>query len=293
MNLSVPDLSLYLITIKRRISVETSESSGPVGIGFHARLVEMWHEHTREEEFPGMADKYVEISRLLGRYAEINHHTVSIYNTKSQEVYYMSDNYLKMTGYSCSEKDYKRWATLYWMRDLPVAQSLFFLQMSWFYRTVVKSKLSERQGSFTFYLHNLMLHPPGSYRHHFSITGDSLEITRDGSVLVMLTIKKDVAGLIKPDSCWWAEYHINGQYTYHFHENERKFQRGSILSMREREILLMIRQGMSTKQISEKLFISPHTVDKHRKNMLEKTGVRDLSALIQVCETAEIIFINQ
>ncbi len=63
--------------------------------------------------------------------------------------------------------------------------------------------------------------------------------------------------------------------------------------MREREILLMIRQGMSTKQISEKLFISPHTVDKHRKNMLEKTGTRDLSVLIQICETAEIIFINQ
>ena len=271
--------------------MEINKPSGPVGINFHAKLVEMWREHMHGRALSELSGKYGEISRLLGLYAEINHHTISIYCPQNQEVFYMSENYLSMTGYTCSEKEYKRWATLYWMRDLPIAQSWFFIQMSWFYRTVVKPALKAGEGkkSFTFYLHNLMLRPPGSHLHHFSITGDFLEIAEDGSVPVILSIKKDVSGLIKPDGCWWAEYHLNGRDVYYFHQHERKFRKGSILSAREKEILLTIREGLSTRQIAERLFISPHTVDKHRKNMLERTGIRDLASLTQVCELAGII----
>jgi DNA-binding NarL/FixJ family response regulator len=51
------------------------------------------------------------------------------------------------------------------------------------------------------------------------------------------------------------------------------------LSEREREILKLIMQEYSSEQIAGKLFISKHTVDTHRKNILEKTQIKTLVGL--------------
>ena len=51
------------------------------------------------------------------------------------------------------------------------------------------------------------------------------------------------------------------------------------LSDRENEVLLLVAQGLSSKQIAEKLNISLHTVNTHRKNITRKTGIRSVAAL--------------
>lgn len=45
------------------------------------------------------------------------------------------------------------------------------------------------------------------------------------------------------------------------------------LTKREKEILELIREGLLSKEISDKLFISVHTVNTHRQHILEKLGV--------------------
>ena len=55
---------------------------------------------------------------------------------------------------------------------------------------------------------------------------------------------------------------------------------GPNLSHREFEIIRLIEQGMSSKQIAEKLFLSVHTVNTHRSNILEKSGKVQISDLI-------------
>jgi DNA-binding NarL/FixJ family response regulator len=48
-----------------------------------------------------------------------------------------------------------------------------------------------------------------------------------------------------------------------------------ILTPRELEVLKLIAEANTSKEIADKLFISIKTVDRHRQNILEKLGMRD------------------
>ena len=52
------------------------------------------------------------------------------------------------------------------------------------------------------------------------------------------------------------------------------------LSEREVEILMEVCRGLSNQEIADKLFISKRTVDKHRANILEKTGCKNTANLV-------------
>ncbi|MDE7421793.1 MAG: helix-turn-helix transcriptional regulator [Muribaculaceae bacterium] len=49
--------------------------------------------------------------------------------------------------------------------------------------------------------------------------------------------------------------------------------RAEILSTREKEVLMLIRDGKPSKQIADILGISIHTVNRHRQNIIEKLSV--------------------
>jgi DNA-binding NarL/FixJ family response regulator len=48
-----------------------------------------------------------------------------------------------------------------------------------------------------------------------------------------------------------------------------------VLTPRELEVLKLIAEAYTSKEIADKLFISIKTVDRHRQNILEKLGMRD------------------
>lgn len=51
------------------------------------------------------------------------------------------------------------------------------------------------------------------------------------------------------------------------------------LSERESEVLVLVAQGSSSKEIADKLNISIHTVNTHRKNITRKTGIKSVAGL--------------
>lgn len=53
-----------------------------------------------------------------------------------------------------------------------------------------------------------------------------------------------------------------------------------VLTKREKEVLKCIGEGFSSKQISDKLFISNNTVETHRRHLLEKLKVKNSAELI-------------
>jgi len=62
-----------------------------------------------------------------------------------------------------------------------------------------------------------------------------------------------------------------------------------VLSTREKEVLQLIADGFTNPQIAEKLFLSMHTVDSHRKNLLTKFGVNNTAGLIRLAAKTNLI----
>ena len=52
------------------------------------------------------------------------------------------------------------------------------------------------------------------------------------------------------------------------------------ITEREMEVLDLLSRGLNSKEIAEKLFISPNTVDYHRRLLLKKTESRNIAELI-------------
>ena len=63
----------------------------------------------------------------------------------------------------------------------------------------------------------------------------------------------------------------------------------SILTPREEEIVKLIAEGNSAKEIAETLFISVKTVDRHRANILQKLGMRDRTQLTRYAIRAGLV----
>ena len=51
------------------------------------------------------------------------------------------------------------------------------------------------------------------------------------------------------------------------------------LTQREKEVLKLVGEGYTSREIGNLLFISPKTVEKHRSNLMQKLGIHNASAL--------------
>ncbi|MFE6409809.1 response regulator [Streptomyces sp. NPDC057837] len=64
---------------------------------------------------------------------------------------------------------------------------------------------------------------------------------------------------------------------------------GQVLTPREEEVLKLVAEGHSSKEIAELLFISVKTVQRHRANLLQKLGLRDRLELTRYAIRAGLI----
>lgn len=58
------------------------------------------------------------------------------------------------------------------------------------------------------------------------------------------------------------------------------YNRKILISDREKEVLTLLCEGLSTNEISEKIFLSPRTVEGHRLRILEKTGTKNTAGMV-------------
>jgi DNA-binding NarL/FixJ family response regulator len=103
------------------------------------------------------------------------------------------------------------------------------------------------------------------------------------------------------DTVLKGEYYMDSSVSHkvieklmEFPEKEVKIKDSSYdtLTRREQEILVLLAQGLSTKQVAEKLFISPKTVENHRSNILCKLNLHSTLELVRYAARLGIIDVD-
>ena len=59
------------------------------------------------------------------------------------------------------------------------------------------------------------------------------------------------------------------------------------------EVVRYISEGYTNSQIADKLFLSSHTINTHRKNIMAKLGVNNTAAIVMYAVKSKIISPNR
>jgi len=102
---------------------------------------------------------------------------------------------------------------------------------------------------------------------------------------------EEITNIYKADFAWYRpSCYIDGKLsTRAYFSNGSKKEYSDILSLREIEILRLAAQHKSNIEIGEQLEISKNTVERHRKNMIARVGVTDMTALLRIGQMLKII----
>lgn len=65
------------------------------------------------------------------------------------------------------------------------------------------------------------------------------------------------------------------------------------LSEREVQIIKMIAEGLTNAQIAEALFLSNHTINTHRKNILSKLGIKNTAGIVMYAVKTNLVSPNK
>ena len=105
--------------------------------------------------------------------------------------------------------------------------------------------------------------------HPLAAVGFALDITHyKESNSIVHTIEK-------------IDKHFGNQYKEPVYKRIYHPDKETVFTNRERQVLTLIYKGYSSKQIAEELSVSLHTINNHRKNILDKTGSRNVADLMR------------
>ena len=173
--------------------------------------------------------------------------------------------------------------------DFTIYNEKIFSRIAAFLKDTPHAQHSEHLFSFTYRIKNAegkwaQLFQQGNYITDpktklpvlsVGITLDISPLKKDNSMILLIDKKvKDGSSLIYKN--------IVTDYYYPDPEESR-------LSRREREILGYLADGLSSKQVAGKFYLSESTIVNHRKNMLKKTNTKNVAELISYAISKGII----
>lgn len=113
------------------------------------------------------------------------------------------------------------------------------------------------------------------------------EADKNGRIISNLSLITDISYMSSSNSVEW-KFDVEGldqeefkKYVGHQYED--------LFSTRELEIIHEINNGLNSEEIGKTLFISKHTVDTHRRNILKKVGCKNSIELITFCQQNGIL----
>ncbi len=118
-------------------------------------------------------------------------------------------------------------------------------------------------------------------RLHFLQQSVPLSFDKDGKLVVAIHFVYNMTSLKTDEHYRAIVRNKNGEIILLGHNDD--YQQLEVIgpvSEREREVLVLLSENNDSKAIAKLLNISPHTVDVHRRSLLQKTAMKNTTALV-------------
>lgn len=109
----------------------------------------------------------------------------------------------------------------------------------------------------------------------------TIEADEEGKIIRNLIIHTDISEISDFRNMKLSFIGLENEPSFHDVKLQKKFSASKeVFSQRELEILKLVVQGMNSNAIAEHVCRSVHTIRNHRKNILEKSGCRNVQELL-------------
>lgn len=202
---------------------------------------------------------------------------------------FFSDNFSDFFGY---EKDLlKKYNMLLFFKMLSSKHISFPNKMhEWHQENEKNFDLNDRLKGIQYLFTGIEIKSKDGRKMKILIHLHPLEINKDsGNPMISLITVKDISSFYNGHH-FWVRYACGEglNKTSYFLSSEKLAKGCDLFSVREKEILKFINLGKTSKEIAQELFLSQSTVEKHRKNILKRTGFSDISGLFSVLKIDKI-----
>jgi len=109
-----------------------------------------------------------------------------------------------------------------------------------------------------------------------------LELTDSGAPLLDFSTVTDITPFKKDNRLTLAIYKLSSDYQHQLLHQEDFFHSNLVFTQRQLEILELISQGLTSKEIAEQLYLSIDTVKNHRKKILEVSGAKNIAEAVKI-----------
>ncbi len=212
---------------------------------------------------------------MLNRLLSFSHQFFYIVRVPSLELLYIHPGFCNMFGYKNVLEDLNQLYNLIHPDDRSVVieatRKIIF----------ILSRTREPMEN-SFYITFRILDGAGEYVWIQRQTG-AFQYDQEGRITMYISIIRtlsDMPGKNINEICCNMSGPLSGQLEFPDKELKRYIANRSILTERESQVLKELFKGKTSQEIGDALFISVHTVDQHRRNMLHKTKTKNTRELL-------------
>lgn len=237
-------------------------------------IMKLWSNLTKEID-PEKLQMELNVYKKLLNFFQIGDFYYMVLNFATLELDLVSPNIEKVLGYHPSEIDIKTYIGLMhpdditWFGNFEHEASKFLPTLSYEqlfnYKVQYDLRFKRKDGRYLRLLHQ-------------SLTIQQYE---NGGIFRTLCLYTDITHLKPTGKPMLSFVGLNGEPSFvNVQLGEPLIPFKEVLSKREKEVLRLIIEGKQNKEIADILNISKLTVDKHRKNMINRNGLKNSGELI-------------
>lgn len=246
---------------------------------FYDKAKQVWKEIAKQGSYQPL-DFQIEIHKKLLNIFQPGDYYYFIFHVRNGEFEYISPQIENILGYEADIKANEFLSRIhpddqFYFIEFEKKLHSFFSQLSLDqitkYKVQYDFRIKDRNQNYKRILHQLVI----------------IEFDDDKNLLRSLGIHTEVSHLIADDSRPRLSFiGLENQpsfYNINIAKNNALRLSKEFLSTKEKEILKLVVEGKTTKEISETLHKSIHTINTHRKNIFQKTESKTIAELVSNC----------